>query len=202
MIIYLDESKKLWEWEIVFWGFITKHNTNYINKYVLKKKIEYWFKNIELELKWAENSWNIFYEKMIKDKKFHIISNNILWITIKWYYKDDKDWYINILSILISKIYNALINYNKDITIIADNVRLWKNIRKVELEIEQALNKNFPLQNKHKFNFANSKSFWWLQIADIISYELRQVNINKIKDFDGFISNNTFNINLREIIEI
>ncbi len=103
---------------------------------------------------------------------------------------------------MISKIYNALINYNKDITIIADNVRLGKNIRKVELEIEQALNKNFPLQNKHKFNFANSKSFGWLQIADIISYELRQVNINKMKDFDEFISNNTFNINLREIIEI
>jgi len=202
MIIYLDESKKLWEWKIVFWWFITKHNTSYINKYVLKKKIEYWFKNINLELKWAENSWNIFYEKMVKDKNFHIISNNILWITIKGYYRDNKNWYINILSLLIWKIYNALVNYNKDITIIADNIRLWKNIRKVELEIEKTLNKKFPLQNKHKFNFANSKSFWWLQIADIISYELREININKIKDFDEFISNNTFNINLREVVEI
>lgn len=202
MIIYLDESKKLAKWEIVFWGFITKHNTSYINKYILRKKAEYWFNNIELELKWAESNGNIFYEKMIKDRYFHIISNNILWITIKWYYRDDKDWYIKILSLLIWKIYNALINYNTDITIIADNVKLWKNVRKVELEIEQSLNKDFPLKNKHKFNFANSKSFWWLQIADIISYELRQVNINKQKDFDKFISNNTFNINLREIIEI
>ena len=52
------------------------------------------------------------------------------------------------------------------------------------------MNKKFPLQNKHKFNFANSKSFGWLQIADIISYEMRKVNINKMKDFDEFISNN------------
>lgn len=139
---------------------------------------------------------------MIKDLDFDIISNNIVWITIDWYYRDSKDLYIKALGILISKIYNALINYNKDITIIADNLILWKNIRKVELEIQWYLNINYPLQNKHKFNFVNSKSFWWVQLSDLISYQFRLVNLNQKKEFDDFISNNSFNINLKEIIKI
>ncbi|MDP2090432.1 MAG: hypothetical protein Q8K30_02440 [Candidatus Gracilibacteria bacterium] len=38
MIIYLDESKRLADGKMVIAGFITKHNTNYINRFVEKKK--------------------------------------------------------------------------------------------------------------------------------------------------------------------
>ena len=139
---------------------------------------------------------------MIKDNNFEIIANNIIWIAIDWYYKDNKKQYIEILIKLIWKIYSSIINYNKDITIIADKVILLKKTRKIELEIEQTLNARFPLKNKHKFNFVNSKSFWWVQIADLIAYKLRGVNINWEENFDDFISNNSFNINLNEINKI
>lgn len=202
MIIYLDESKRLAEWKMVIAWFITKHNTNYINRFIENKKRVYWFIDVSIELKGIKNSWQFFYENMIKDLNFGIISNNIVWITIDWYYRDNKNLYMKALGFLISKIYNALINYNKDITIIADNLILWKNTRKVELEIQGYLNINFPLQSKHKFNFVNSKSFWWVQLSDLISYQFRLVNLNQKKDFDDFISNNSFNINLKEIIKI
>ena len=51
MIIYLDESKQLAEWKIVIGWFITKHKTSYINKYVINKKKQYWFKNMKIWLR-------------------------------------------------------------------------------------------------------------------------------------------------------
>ncbi len=202
MIIYLDESKKLWEWEIVFWGFITKHSVSYINKFLENKKKEYWFKNLKLELKSVEKRWKIFYDRMITDSKFNIISNNILWISVNWYFTDNKDKYIEILSILIWKIYNWIKNYNKDIIIISDKLEFWKDNWKVQKEIMEVINSKYPLYKWYKFKFANSKSYAWIQIADLIAYELRQVNMNKSKKFDDFILENMFNIDLSEIIEI
>ncbi len=202
MIIYLDESKRLEKWQIVFWWFITKHSISYINKYIENKKIEYWFKNSLFELKSIEKSWKIFYEKMISDSRFNIISNNILWISVNWYYKDDKNKYIQILNKLIWKIYNWIKNYNKDITIISDRLEFWKNNGKIEKEVMNVINENYPLYKWYKFKFVNSKSYAWIQIADLIAYELRQVNMNKSKIFDDFILENMFNIDLSEIYQI
>lgn len=202
MIIYLDESKRLSKWQIVFWWFITKHSVSYINKFLENKKRGYWFKNTQIELKSVEENWKIFYERMITDSRFDIISNNILWISINWYFADNKDKYIEILSLLIWKIYNWIKNYNKDITIISDRLEFWKNNWKVEKEIMDFINRKYPLYKWYKFKFANSKSYSGIQIADLIAYELRQVNINKSKNFDDFILENMFNIDLSEIIEI
>ena len=202
MIIYLDESKKLSEWKIVIAWFITKHNTSYINKYVKEKKKLYWFKNTQLELKSTRDSWKLFYEKMIKDQNFWIISNNIIWITINWYNKDSKEWYKKSLSILIWHIYDSIKDYNKDIKIIADKLNLWKKTRKVEIEIQDYLNSTFPLDDGYKFNFVNSKSFEWVQISDLICYQIRLATIKKEKVLDEFVWCNSFNMNLKKCIDI
>lgn len=202
MIIYIDESKRLSKWEIVFWWFITKHRVSYINKYIENKKIKYWFKDYSKELKSIKYSWKIFYDKMIKDWNFDIISNNIIWVSINWYFADNKDKHIEILSILIWKFYQWLKNYNKDTTIISDVLAFGKDNWKVEKEIMNVINNRYILYKWYKFKFVNSKSYAWIQIADLIAYELRQVNINKSKKFDDFILENTFNIDLSEIIQI
>ena len=202
MNIYIDESKKLAKWQIVIWGFITKHSNNFVNKYIYEKKKEYWFKNCDLELKSVKNTGKIFYENMIFDDDFSIIFNNIIWINIEWYFKDEKEKYIEIIWKLIWKIYIWIKTYKKDIYIISDNLYLDKNNKKVEKEINNFLNKKYPLYKGYKFLFVNSKWFWWVQLADLISYELRLSNINKNKIFDDFIQNNNFNINLYEIIKI
>ena len=202
MIIYLDESKKLAKWKIVIWWFITSHTIPYINKYINNKKIKYWFKNTTIELKSIRDSWRMFYNKMIKDTNFEIISNNLLWISVEWYYKDDKKKYIKIISMLIWKIYNWVKKYNKDITIIADRLEFWKNNWKVEKELMNVINTKYPLYKWYKFKFVNSKSYVWVQLADLISYQLRLVNINKQKIFDDFFLRNMFNIDLSEITDI
>ncbi|MDP2090340.1 MAG: DUF3800 domain-containing protein [Candidatus Gracilibacteria bacterium] len=202
MIIYLDESKRLSKGEIVFGGFITKHSVSYINKYIENKKVKYGFKDYSKELKSIKSSGKLFYDRMIKDGNFDIISNNIIGVSINGYYTDNKDKYIEILSILIGKFYQGLKNYNKDITIISDILAFGKDNGKVEKEIMNIINKRYTLYKGYKFKFVNSKSYAGIQIADLIAYELRQVNMNKSKKFDDFILENTFNIDLSEIIQI
>lgn len=46
MIIYLDESKRLWKWEIVIWWFFSYHNTYYIDNFVKYKKL-YFFDDVK-----------------------------------------------------------------------------------------------------------------------------------------------------------
>jgi len=68
MIIYLDESKKIWEWKIVIWWFITEHNNKYINKFVEKKKIEYRFNsyywNLNIKKRDLVRNYFIRYDRM------------------------------------------------------------------------------------------------------------------------------------------
>jgi hypothetical protein len=201
MIIYLDESKRLAKWQIVISWFITKHNNNYINEYIINKKKEYWlFSNIEL--KSIKDTWKIFYEKMINDENFKIISTNIIWVNILWCFKDNKEKYIEIISILIWKIYIWIKNHKADIKIVADFLAFWKNNNKVEKEIEKVLNKKYPLYKGYKFRFVNSNKYLWVQLSDLITYQLRLVNITKSKKIDNFIQENNFNINLIEVIKI
>ena len=202
MNIYIDESKKLAKWQIVIWGFITKHSNNFINRYIYNKKKQYWFKNCDLELKSVKNTWKIFYENMICDDDFSIISHNIIWINIEWYFKDEKEKYIEIIWMLIWKIYEWIKYYKWNIKIISDILHLWKDNRKVEIEIEKYLNKKYPIYKGYEFRFVNSKKYWWVQLADLIAYELRLTNINNKKLFDEFIEDNNFNINLNKIDKI
>jgi len=202
MIIYLDESKKLSKWKISVWWFITEHNINYVNKFIINKKLEYWLKNSKLELKSIKKSWKMFYKDIIRDKNFKIISRNIIWVNITWYYKDNFKQYIEIISILVSKIYIWIKNHKSHITIISDFLIFWRNTTKIEKEIIYVLNKRFPLYKWYKFKFINSKKSQWIQLADLISYQLRLANINKEKLLDNFLLYNNFNIDLTEIIKI
>ena len=202
MIIYLDESKKLSEWKIAIWWFITEHNNHYINRFIENKKIEYWLENPDIELKSIRKAWKVFYENILKDEEFKIISRNIVWVNITWYYKDNFKQYIEIISLLISKIYIWIRSHKSNITIISDFLIFWRNTIKIEKEIVSVLNKKFPLYKWYKFRFVNSKKFQWVQLADLISYQLRLVNINREKLLDDFLLDNNFNIDLTETTKI
>ena len=196
MIIYLDESKKLWEGRIVLGGFITKHKHSYINKFVKNKISEYGIKNVALELKSTKATWKIFYEKMIKDNRFDIIKNNIIWINVTNYYKDNLKQYIKIVSELIWYIYPSLKNYNKNIYFIADRIDFWKKTKMIEKLIEEKINNKFKFKKSLYFQFESSKSYSGIQISDLITYQLRISNINNDGVLDDFITENSYNIDL------
>ena len=200
MRIYLDESKRLWEWKIVFGWFMTKHSHSYIEKFILNKKKQYKIKD-NLELKWTKLAWKYFYNKMLKDNNFEILENLITWIYIKWYYKDNLYLYKNIIKNILFRHVSYLKNYNKEIIIIADIVNLWKNNREVEKEIESFLNKNLNISSKIKFNFANSKTNLSIQLSDLISYKLWK-NFFFWEYLDYFILENMFNININKEFEV
>ncbi len=59
MIIYLDESKRLAEWKIIYWWFITDHNTHYLTKTIKWLKKDFLIDE-HIELKSISKYWEIF----------------------------------------------------------------------------------------------------------------------------------------------
>jgi hypothetical protein len=200
MRIYLDESKRLWDWKIVFGWFMTKHSHSYVEKFIYNKKLKYNIKN-DFELKWTKRAWKYFYEKMLKDNTFEILENLITGIYIKWYYKDNLDLYKKIITNLLFRHINYFKNYNKDILIIADIVNLWNNNSLLEKAFEKYLHENLSISSKIKFNFANSKTNLSIQLSDLISYKLWK-NYFFWEYLDDFILENTFNIDINKEFEI
>ena len=196
MIIYLDESKKLGEGKIVFWWFFTQHSHSYVNKFMKRKKIKYGIKNIDLELKSTKATGKIFYEKMISDTGFNIISKNIVWINVTEYYHDNLQQYKIILWEIIEKMYPYLKNYKNNIEICADKMNFWNKVSIIENDIWEYLNTRFSLQKKMYFRFESSKSYSGIQIADLISYQLRVSNINWDWYLDDFMWWNVFNMDV------
>jgi len=195
VIIYLDESKKIWEWRIVFGGFISKHKHQYIQKVVVNKKISYWFSPY-LELKGTKDTWKEFYNRMIQDIDFVFIKDTIIWLNARWYDRDSLENYLQCIVEIISKLYNKVKPYPWKITIYADKLYLGK-ISEVEKIITQTLNQKFPSKWGITFLFRDSKSNSWIQISDLLSYQMRIWNINQQK-IDGFLSENSMNIDLQE----
>jgi len=196
MRIYLDESKRLWEWKIVFGWFITKHSHSYINNFILMKKEQYKIYN-DFELKGSKAWWKYFLEKIVKDNNFDILENSITGINIFWYFKDNLSGYKEIMWKIIEQHKWYLINYTRKISIIADHVSFWKNTRKIELEIEQYLNERFSFYSKITFTFVNSKNNLWVQLADLISYTLWRKYF-EWENIEDFILNNMFNIDINK----
>ncbi len=195
MIIYLDESKKIWEWKIVFWWFISKHKHKFIQKLVSKKKSSYWFSE-NLELKGTKDTWKQFFERMAKDIDFNFIHDNILWIYGIGYDKDSFYNYSACIMELVWRIYNKLKSYEWKVYIYADKINLGKTAE-VEKLITDEINYNFPIKDKIVFQFKWSKNNNWIQIADLISYQMRIWNIND-QEIDVFLSKNSVNIDLEE----
>lgn len=200
MRIYLDESKRLWEWKIVFGWFIsTKHSHSYIENFIKNKKEKYNIKKT-LELKWSKAWWKYFYKRMIKENYFEILDKNIIWINVNWY-KENVNNYKYVIKEIIYLNNNFLKNYKKDIIINADYVNLWKNTRKVELEIEKYLNNEFNYYWKIKFNFHYSKNKMTIQLSDLIAYKIWRRFFESEK-LDSFILENLFNIDIEKEIKI
>lgn len=61
----------------------------------------------------------------------------------------------------------------------------------------QRIKKDFKIRKDVVFMFKNSKENAGIQIADLISYQLRLFCINK-ESIDNYIFENSSNINLRE----
>jgi len=193
MRIYLDESKRLGEWKIVFGWFITNHSHSYVEKFIHNKKEEYKIKS-SLELKWSKIWWKYFYWNMIKDNDFSILSKSIIWINIDWYSKDNIEDYKKIILSLLKEI-RSIKNYKSNIFLVVDIIKFSKNLRKTEKEIELFLNNNLDIYWKIIFNFVDSKKYLWVQLSDLISYKLWKFHFFW-EELDDFILNNSFNIDI------
>jgi len=200
MRIYLDESKRMWEWKIVFgWFILTKHNHSYIENFIKNKKLKYGIKE-NLELKWSQLWWKYFYDRMIKDSSFDILNKNIIWMKVNWY-KENINNYKYLIKEIVYLNNNFLKNYKEDIIINADYVNLWKNTRDTELEIEKYLNNELNYYWKIKFNFHYSKNKMSIQLSDLIVYKLWR-NFFEWEILDNFIIENLFNIDISKEINI
>lgn len=200
MRIYLDESKRLWKWKIVFWWFITTHSNKNIENFIKSKKVDYKiFDNVEL--KWSKPSWKYFYDRMINENNFQILNNSIIWINIYEYYKDDFSKYKKIIKYLLLQNFNYIKNYKKDINIIADYVNYWKNTQKIEKEIEKYLNGKFNICWKINFEFKHSNTSYWIQLSDLIAYKLGK-SYFYWEQLDDFILENNFNIDLNNEFKV
>lgn len=201
MRVYLDESKRLQDGKIVFAWFVTKHSQKYIDGFISEKKLEYHIFSKNIEIKWTQDIWKKFYNDMIHKNNFSIIENSIIWINVSWYYRDYLGHYKLILLELFNRNINFLKNYSKTIIIHADKIKLWRNTRKIEKEIEKYLNDNLNISWKIKFNFVESKNHLWIQIADLIAYKLWKTYFYN-ESLDDFILNNAFNTDLYKEFEL
>ncbi len=199
MIIYLDESKKILEEKIVFWWFISYNKHQFIQKLVTKKKMNYWFSE-KLELKWTKDTWKKFFERMTKDIDFKFMNGNLLWAYIIWYDKDSVESYVQCILYIISRIYNKLKDYDWKMQIYADKMNLWSTSQ-VEKIITRKIKEEFPTKNKITFYFKWSENNCWVQLADLISYQMRLCNINGA-EMDAFLSKNSLNLDLGQKFKI
>lgn len=199
MIIYIDESKKLWEWKIVFWWFISKHNDSYIQKIVSQKKNKYGLSE-NLEIKGKNNTWKNFYSRMSQDIDFSFLQNSIIGIYIEDYYYDSLENYYQCLSQLFNRIRPIIEWCNEKIVIYADRVNLWK-VSVVQSEIEKRLCNNFSINKSIKLIFKSSKDNAWIQISDLLAYQLRLTCINN-EVIDDFVLSNSCNLDFKEKFKI
>lgn len=193
MRIYLDESKKihLWKkWQYIFWWLVTTYKPNTIDKIYLDFLDNIWFKNKWKELKSTDRFYkdkvNYFY-KFLEDE-WYMENIEFYWIYIEEY-KENWENYIEMLTILL----NFLIEKNKfqdenfnKIQIIADNLKLNKDQREIEISINLNLDdllKKYNIQDLW-FKFFNSKKYWWLMFADFIAWILRKKYIDNKEELD------------------
>jgi len=193
MRIFLDESKKIdgWKkWQFIFWWLVTTYKPSTIDKIYLEFLESIWFKNKWKELKstdrYYKNQINDFYNFL--DDKWYMENIELCWIYIEEY-RENWENYTEMLSILTEFIIEN--NKFKDywlskIQIIADNLKLNKNQRDIEIwlnnELEQLL-----IESKIKslwFKFFNSKKFWWLQFADFVAWILKRKYIDNKEELD------------------
>ncbi len=171
MIIYIDESKRLWKWEIVVWWFISNHNTTFIEKFLKNKKKD--FDIIEkIELKSTNKFWKVFIEKLSIDKDFKNLDITTFGFYFDNYFLESEWWYINILLKLFLNIFDKNRFIWKKATIVHDNINISNN-KSFEVKVNDILRKKYKI--KPEFKIKNSKKNLSLQLADLIVWEYKKL---------------------------
>ena len=202
MIIYLDESKKIAKWHFIFWGFLSEHNSSYINKFVITNQVNLWIK-WDIELKSTQEFWINFVENISDSIFYKNLKIKTFWLFFNGYYVDSFENYEKVLIETIKNIYPFLENYKKEINIIADKTT-FKNLKKSEKKLETIINNNFKFNKKLKFRFESSKKNKSLQLADLIIWKYKEFYLfDDIYKLDDFVDLNKLNkINKNDFIRI
>lgn len=189
MIIYLDESKRLWKWEIVIWWFFSYHNTHYIDNFIKYKKKKL---NIieNIELKSTNKFWKSFINMMSNDEDFWNLDIKTFWFHFKNYFFDSSETYMNLLlEILVKIIESYWKKYSTKITIVHDNINASNN-KIVSKKIEKIL-KNIWFSSEFKIH--NSQKYLSLQLADLIVWEYKKLYFfDDVKSLDDYLLEKNF----------
>lgn len=183
MIIYLDESKRLGKWLITVGGFISSHNTSYIEKFIANKKQDF---NIpeNIELKSINKFWKQFLDNIRNDNGFKELDLYSFWFCFENYFFDSEQAYTNLLIRVFSELYSINPYENKKSIIVHDNLNS-NNHKFVTRKIEKYLKEKFDI--KAKFEVHNSKKFLSLQLADLLVSKYKEFyffdDVSKIDDF-------------------
>lgn len=185
MIIYLDESKRLWKWEIVIGGFLSFHNTSFIEKFIKNKKHDFCIPE-EVELKSTNKFWRLFVENLKNDNDFKNLNIITFGFYFDNYFFDSDDVYLNLLFRVFTNIFNnENINFNSKVSIIHDDINSWNNNlfeKKVKVFLKEKLN------IKSEFKIRKSKNILNLQLSDLIVSKYKEYYIFKEEKFDSLIS--------------
>jgi len=171
MIIYLDESKRIWKGEIVIGGFLSFHNTHYIDTFVKNKKKEFGIPE-KIELKSTNKFWKLFLDKISFDKDFEKLKISTFGYHFENYFFDSSETYMNFLIKIFIKIFEEIDFWGNKIIIVQDNINISDN-RVFENKINWFIKKKFWF--KSEFKIRNSKNILSLQFADLIVWEYKKL---------------------------
>ncbi|MDA9129209.1 DUF3800 domain-containing protein [Candidatus Gracilibacteria bacterium] len=182
MIIYLDESKRLGKGLIVIGGFISCHNTGYIEKFIENKKVDFDIPK-KVELKSIDKYGKIFMEKLKEDNDFSSLDIYSFGFCFSSYFFDSQEMYTNLLIKVLSEVYNLCPYKQRKSTIVHDNVNA-KNHEFITKKIEQYLKDKLDI--KAKVEIHNSKKFLSLQLADLLVSKYKELyffdEVNELDD--------------------
>ncbi|MDQ7009732.1 MAG: DUF3800 domain-containing protein [Candidatus Gracilibacteria bacterium] len=171
MIIYLDESKRIGKGKIIIGGFLSFHNTHYIETFMKNKKKQF---NIpeKVELKSTNKFGKLFSEKISNDSDFEKLDITTFSFHFDNYFFDSEDTYLNNLLKIFNIIFNKFIlKKTQKVAIIHDNLN-FKNNLKVSQKINFFLKKD---NIKSDFKIHNSKKYLSLQLSDLIVGEYKKL---------------------------
>lgn len=186
MRIYLDESKKIWNGQIVIWGFITFHNTQFIEKFVKNKKLDFLIPD-NVELKSINKYWRLFSEKVSWDGEFDKLQVLTFGFYFENYFVESDEWYTNLLLDVLLRVLNFMQPSKwEKVNVFHDNLNAQNN-SKVEKKIDQVLSGRFGV--KSHFKIHNSKNFLGLQLADLIVWKYKEFYFfNDVNTLDKLIN--------------
>lgn len=163
--MYLDETKKLSEWVLIFWWIITFSDISHVNAKI-------WNITDDLGIeKWSEiKSVNQYGDLFYKKKWFQILLADMSYMIcssyITDYRKDVFETYIKWLSQILSVISSEFPSF--EIELYIDDIKFWKNEKDFLKWIKKS---NLKLK---KCSIKTSKNHRSIQIADLVAGIMRK----------------------------